>query len=94
MYKIFYKRNVLLMLVTILIMLIIPGTSMAQASKAAIDGSFITGDLCGFWTDARWQEEFNSMKAAGMHYIIIQAVADSYPGRVTKTLYPSIFTKY
>ena len=69
--------------------LILSTFSLAQASKAALDGSFITGDLCGFWTDARWQEEFSSMKAAGMHYIIIQAVADSYPGKVTTTLYPS-----
>ncbi len=89
MLKIFYKINALLTLILFLSLLMIPVISLAQASKAALDGSFITGDLCGFWTDARWQEEFTAMKDAGMHYIIIQAVADSYPGKVTHTLYPS-----
>ena len=45
--------------------------------------------LCGSWTDARWQDEFSAMKAAGMHYLVLQAAAISYPGTVTQTYYPS-----
>ncbi len=89
MLKIFNKTNALFIIILVLSMLIIPSISIAQANRAAMDGSFITGDLCGFWTDARWQQEFTAMKEAGMHYLIIQAVADSYPGKVTHTLYPS-----
>ena len=73
----------------VLFSLIVPAVGVAGAKKAAIDGSFITEELCGFWTDARWQQEFATMKEAGMHYIIIQQVANSYPGKVTKTIYPS-----
>ncbi|MHB9057120.1 MAG: DUF4434 domain-containing protein, partial [Paludibacteraceae bacterium] len=89
MLKILNKKNDLLSFVLILFLLMIPAVSNAQTSKAALDGSFITGDLCGFWSDARWQQEFTAMKAAGMHYIIIQAIANSYPGQITTTLYPS-----
>ena len=83
------RKNYLLTIALILSLLMIPAVSIAQANKAALAGSFITGDLCGFWTDARWQQEFTAMKAAGMHYIIIQAIANSYPGQITETLYPS-----
>ena len=69
--------------------LIYSSVSSTGAVKAALDGSFITGDLCASWSDARWQEEFTSLKNAGMHYVIIQAIADSYPGRKTETIYPS-----
>jgi hypothetical protein len=89
MLKILYKINYLLTLAFILSLLMIPAISMAQANKAELGGSFITGDLCGFWTDARWQQEFSSMKADGMNYIVIQAIVNSYPGQITETLYPS-----
>jgi hypothetical protein len=89
MLKISLKTNDLLKLVLILCLLMIPSTSMAKANKAAVDGSFITGDLCGAWTDARWQQEFTAMKNAGMHYVIIASVAQSLPGKITTTLYPS-----
>ena len=61
----------------------------SQTEKAKLAGSFLTGDLCGFWNDTRWQQEFNALKDAGMQYVIIQAVADSYPERKTYTIYPS-----
>ena len=89
MLKMFFKANALLTLVFFLSLLMIPVISMAQANKAAMDGSFITGDLCGLWTDARWQQEFTAMKNAGMHYIILASVAESFPGKVTITIYPS-----
>ena len=53
------------------------------------DGSFLQANLCGSWTDARWQEEFAAMKDAGMHYLVIGPVAQSYQGRSAETLYPS-----
>ena len=60
-----------------------------NAQQPVIGGSFVTGDLCYSWSDARWQEEFSAMKDAGMQYVVIQAVANSYPDEVTKTIYPS-----
>ncbi|MDR3628624.1 MAG: DUF4434 domain-containing protein [Ignavibacteriaceae bacterium] len=89
MLKMLLMKNNLLTLFLSFLLLIIPDISKAAAEKAAMDGSFITGDFCYSWTDARWQQEFTAMKNAGMHYIIIQAIADSYPGKITKTLYPS-----
>ena len=62
MLKIFYKVNTLLTIILILSILTIPSISIAQANRAAMDGSFITGDLCGLWSDARWQKEFTAMK--------------------------------
>ncbi len=64
-------------------------TLYAQTDKPVLDGTFLTGDLCGFWSDTRWQQEFTALKNAGMHYVVIQAVADSYPQRTTFTLFPS-----
>jgi hypothetical protein len=73
----------------LLLVLIVSVMVNAQTKKVALDGSFLTGDLCGFWNDERWQQEFFALKNAGMHYVIIQAVADSYPQRATFTIYPS-----
>jgi hypothetical protein len=89
MLKILYKINILLLLTIISSFLFIPVTSMAQVSKPLIGGSFITGDLCDSWSDARWQKEFTAMKNAGMHYIIIASAVESFPGKVTTTIYPS-----
>jgi len=76
-------------LILLFAILMISKIIYAQAENAALDGSFITGDLCYFWSDERWQAELSALKNAGMQYVVIQAVADSYPGRVTKTIYPS-----
>jgi hypothetical protein len=89
MLKALFKTNYLLLSVFVLSFLVIPAVSMAQANKAALDGSFITGSLCGFWADARWQQEFTAMKNAGMHYIILSSVAHSIPGEKAQMLYPS-----
>jgi chitodextrinase len=75
--------------ILVLILMVLPAVTYAGAGKAVLDGSFITGDFCYSWSDARWQQEFTAMKNAGMHYIIIQAIADSYPGKITTTIYPS-----
>jgi hypothetical protein len=89
MLKLTFKTNSFLALVLILSIVIIPDISLASANKAAIDGSFITGDLCGHWTDARWQQEFTAMKNAGMHYVVLASVVQSFPGKVSTTIYPS-----
>ena len=68
---------------------IIPEICYAQAPRAALDGSFLTGDQCESWTDVRWQKEFTAMKNAGMHYIVLTSAATSFPGKVTTTIYPS-----
>lgn len=83
------NRSLSRILEFLLLSLSLPAFVAAQAGKAAIDGSFITGDSCKTWRDAKWQREFALMKEDGMHYVIIQAVAEGYPGRVTKTWYPS-----
>ncbi len=83
------KKTFNFKLIFLLSILMISKYAFAQAEKAVLDGSFLTGDLCGFWSDERWQQEFTALKNVGMHYVVIQAVANSYPGRVTKTLYPS-----
>ncbi|MBI5476103.1 MAG: DUF4434 domain-containing protein [Ignavibacteriales bacterium] len=74
--------------VAILSFLICP-IIITGASKAAANGSFIQPNLCSSWSDARWQQEFTAMKNAGMHYLIIQYVAQSSPGKITITYYPS-----
>ena len=71
------------------LLILSPGISQAGAKRAAIDGSFITGGLVSKWSNARWQQEFAIMKEDGMHYVIIQAVANSDPGKASMMLYPS-----
>lgn len=57
--------------------------------RPSADGSFVQAQLCGSWDDARWQKEFAVMKDAGMHYLIIGAVAESRDNGNAVTLYPS-----
>ena len=83
------KRTVFLLVVLLLSSLVLPGVGIASAKKATIDGSFITGGLCSSWTDARWQQELGVMKDAGMQYLIIAAVAESFPGKPSRMIYPS-----
>jgi len=73
----------------VLFLLLLNSASIAGVKKAMADGSFIQSRLCGSWTDARWQEEFSAMKAAGMHYLVIGPVAESRDNGKTVTLYPS-----
>ena len=73
----------------ILVLLLLNSNCTAGANKPVADGSFIQAGLCGSWNDARWQKEFSVMKEAGMHYLIIGAVAESAEGKTAKTLYPS-----
>ncbi|MEW5842800.1 MAG: DUF4434 domain-containing protein [Bacteroidota bacterium] len=72
----------------VLFFLVRPFTTTG-AGKASANGSFIQPSFCGKWTDLRWQKEFAAMKNAGMHYLIIQNVAESSPGKITITYYPS-----
>jgi hypothetical protein len=83
------RKPLFLPVVLIMSLFMIPTVSMARQNKIAADGSFIQASLCGFWSDARWQEEFSAMKNAGMHYLIIGPVEESSPGKITTTLYPS-----
>ncbi len=82
-------RALLLSAVYVSFLFIVPAVVMAGAKEAVIDGSFITADQCGFWTDAQWQQEFASIQSAGMHYIIILPAAETSIGKATKTIYPS-----
>jgi hypothetical protein len=65
------------------------GTSLAGAKKVVMDGSFVQPKLCGSWTDARWQQEFSAMKEAGMHYLVIGPLAESFSNKKARMLYPS-----
>lgn len=79
----FYKKTF-----TILLLLLLSTSLYSQ--KPYFNGSFIAGYQCASWDDQRWQDEFNVMKELGMSYIVIQAVAEAYPGETTKTYYPSV----
>ena len=85
----FMNKKLLFITMLLLSIVLIPIAVMASANKAVADGSFLQSSLCGFWSDARWQEEFSAMKNAGMHYLIIGPVEESSPGKITTTLYPS-----
>ncbi len=63
--------------------------SLTNKERPSADGSFVQAQLCGSWTDARWQQEFSAMKEAGMHYLVIGPVAESRDNGKTLTLYPS-----
>jgi hypothetical protein len=54
-----------------------------------VDGSFIQSWLVVNWDDAKWQKEFEYLKEAGMHYLILAPSADCESGKVTRTIYPS-----
>ncbi|HEX3073138.1 MAG TPA: DUF4434 domain-containing protein, partial [Ignavibacteriales bacterium] len=70
--------------------LVFPNAVSAQDRKWPIaDGTFIQASLCGSWDDKEWQKEFAVMKEAGMHYLIIGAVAEVFPDMPVQTLYPS-----
>jgi len=89
MFKIFYKRRRFSILLSLLFLLIFYANSSAEASKAALQGSFLIGSSCDSWTNERWQQEFDALKAAGMQYIVFHSVAYSSPGQSIKTYYPS-----
>jgi len=62
----------------------------AGNKNARLDGTFIQAGLCGAWTDEQWQKEYDVMKEAGMHYIVIGYVADRFFNDSTNyMLYPS-----
>jgi hypothetical protein len=83
------KKIIFPIYLTLLFLLILSSTGIAGAGKAIADGTFVQAELCGSWSDARWQQEFKVMKEAGMHYLIIGAVAESREGEKAKMLYPS-----
>jgi hypothetical protein len=68
---------------------LLAGNLFAGDKNIKADGTFIQAGLCGSWTDEEWQEEFRVMKEAGMHYLVIGAVAESYKDEKVYTLYPS-----
>lgn len=54
------------------------------------DGTFIQSDMVEKWDDAKWQSEFNYLKQAKMHYIVMGTSITT--GNITKTIYPSNIT--
>ncbi len=62
---------------------------LAYTVKVKVDGSFLQSWLCGYWSDARWQQEFTAMKEAGMHYLIIGPAVECSASYITQTFYPS-----
>jgi|GEM_PF-673042 len=79
----------LLLFISILPVTITSAVYIAGANKVAADGSFLQSWLCGYWSDARWQQEFTAMKNAGMHYLIIGPAVECDTGKITITYYPS-----
>ena len=71
--------------------LFIKTIAIAQVSQSypIADGTFIQNDLAANWTDDRWQQEFNALRDAGMHYIIIAPTLNTNEKGVKESIYPS-----
>ncbi len=52
------------------------GVSAAYTTNSPFKATFLQGWLCRDWTQARWTEEFEAMKAAGFEALILQSVCD------------------
>lgn len=65
------------------------GKAPAQKCDARFSGTFIQSWYCLWWDDARWQQEIDAMKEAGVEYLIVQTLA-SFSDKDTAVLhYPS-----
>jgi hypothetical protein len=86
MLKYFTKLSFLF---SILSLLLFQNFTFAGAQKAVGDGSFIQSWYCYAWTADRWEKELQVLKDAGMHYLVLQSLAQSTVGQSTVTYYPS-----
>lgn len=60
-----------------------------QKTKAEFNGTFIQSWYCLWWDDARWQEEIEYMKQAGIEYLILQDTASFFDADSAELHYPS-----
>jgi len=89
MQTVILKKNRYYTILSLLLLLFFYAESSAQAEKAALQGSFLLGSSCNSWSDERWQQEFDALKAAGMQYLVFHSAAYSSPEETIKTYYPS-----
>lgn len=52
-------------------------------------GTFIQEQLVAHWDDARWQEEFGLLKAAGMEYLVFAPSLHTDKDGLSQVIYPS-----
>lgn len=62
-------------------------TSFATVPRS--DGTFIQGYLVRNWTDARWQQEFDALKEAGMQYVILGSTLNTDSAGQMYSIFPS-----
>ena len=65
------------------------GKAPEQKTKAEFNGTFIQSWYCLWWDDARWQEEIEYMKQAGIEYLILQDTASFFDADSAELHYPS-----
>lgn len=61
----------------------------ARASERLIKATFIQPYLVEQWDDSRWKQEFKSLKAAGMEYVIFMHTVHTDQEGNTTAVYPS-----
>ena len=73
-----------------LIMALLPfGKEAPQKCEAKFNGTFIQSWYCLWWDDERWQQEVESMKKAGIEYLILQDTASFTDADNATLSYPS-----
>jgi len=65
---------------------------LAIANHPIANGSFIQEALVARWDDARWQEEFRTLKAIGMKYLVLAPTYLVDKQKHVSTLYPSMLS--
>jgi hypothetical protein len=86
------KKNIFLVLICCLINITTGWACIQKPKKISYpiaDGTFIQNDLVAHWSDKHWQQEFNVLKKAGMHYIIFAPTLYTDNNGLTVSLYPS-----
>ncbi len=72
--------------------------SVPAAAVPKTEGTFIQYNLVRNWTDARWQQEFNALREAGMQYIILGSTLNTdTSGRmyaIFPTTIPNVTNRY
>ena len=73
------------------LLVVVASVLMAQETVKAgyIKGSFIQPHLFAQWDDARWQQEFDMLRSAGMDFLIFMHTVHTGKDGKTHAVYPS-----
>ncbi len=75
--------------ITALCLALVALCAMGSAMGEMPRGSFLQPYLCMKWDDARWQQEFASMREAGMDFVILMSTVTTDTAGVSRAIYPS-----